>query len=112
MKQGHRSGSVRLWWSIRSSGTVHHTAVCGADISSDTSPLCATAIEMEQLQAPGTINYLGREQSGGHTNKGEELSLPSSAIGLRTACRSREGVEGHTRMGSFPAREAEIMFCF
>lgn len=63
MKQGHRSCSKRLLWSSSSaSGMVHHAAVCGVDISSDTSPLCATAIEMEQLQAPGTINYHGKEK--------------------------------------------------
>lgn len=112
MKQGRRSGSVRLRWSIGSaSGALHHAAVCGADISSDTLPLCATAIEMERLQALGTINCLGKEKSSGQTNKGEELSLPSSVIGLRTASRSWEGVEEHTPKESLPAREAEIMFC-
>lgn len=71
MKQGHHSGSVRLWRSIGSaSGAVHHAVVCGADTSSDTSPLCATAIKMERLQAPGTINYLRKEKSSGQTNKG------------------------------------------
>lgn len=69
------------------------------------------AIKMERRQAPGATNYLGKEKSSGQTNKGEELSLPSSATGLRTASRSRGGVEEHTHKGTLPAREAEIVFC-
>jgi len=62
---------------------------------------------MEWPQAPGTINYLGKEKASGQTNQGGEPSV----TGLRTAGRTWEGVEEHTRKGSLPAREAEIMFC-
>lgn len=103
---------MRLRWAISSAcGTVHHATVCSTDIPSAASPLCTTAIEMEWLQVPATTNYLGKEKSNGQTNKGEELSLLSSAIRLRTASRSREGVEQHTPKGSLPAREAEIVLC-
>lgn len=69
------------------------------------------AIKMERWQALGATDYLGKEKSSGQTNKGEDLSLPSSATGLRTASGSQGGVEEHTHKGSLPAREAEIVFC-
>lgn len=99
-EQGHGRGSVRLGWAISPAcGTLHHATVCSTDISRAASPLCTTAIEMEWLQALGTTNYLGKEKSNGQTNKGEELSLLSSGMRLRTASRSQEGVEQHTPKG-------------
>lgn len=99
MKQGHWRGSARLRWAISPAcGTVHHATVCSTDIS-PASLLCTTAIEMEWLQALGTTNCPGKEKSNGQTNKGEEVFLLSSGIRLRTASRSRGGVEQHTPKG-------------
>lgn len=48
-------------------------------------------------QAAGTRNYkLPGERKSQMAHRGEELSLLSSAIRLRTGSRSREGVEQHT----------------
>lgn len=107
MKQGCPSGSGRLQWSIGSTGgMVHHTTVCSVAIPGDASPLCAIAVVMEWPQAPGHIKYLRKENSSGQTNKGEELFLLSSAIGLRIDSKSWEGVEQHACKGSLAARKA------
>lgn len=103
MKQGRWRGSVRLRWAISSAcGTVHHATVCSTDISRAAEPPCTTAIEMEWLQALGATKYLGKEKSNGQTNKGEELSLLSSAMRLRTASRSQEwGGAAHMYRGRY-----------
>lgn len=46
---------------------------------------------MQQLLAPRTVNYPGKDKSVAKTNEGEELAISSSAIELRRTSRSWEG---------------------